>query len=118
MTREPPEPLSTTLGKVFSNKGRVKLSMGEGARAAMAFESNAAKNKADTRNVKPGQETMNAYTFAAKRFMERRKHEVEGAPLWGWLGVIEWILLAAISTAWYIAQFVVSPIQQYAKNWW
>ena len=118
MTRDPPEPLSTTLGKVFSNKGRVKLGMGEGARAALAFETSTAKNKSEVRNGKQGQETMNAYTFAAKRFMERRRHEVEGAPLWGWCGIIEWIFLAAFSTAWYITQFVESPMKTYARDWW
>ena len=58
------------------------------------------------------------YTFAAERFTERRKHTVEGAPVTWALGFLSWLLLAMTATTWFVCQWIQSPIQAYARDWW
>lgn len=72
-------------------RGRVKIGTAN-MRAALNFEN-------ATGGTKKGQ-ALNAYSFAAQRFMERRKHNVEGTPMYHIFGFVEWVFLAMAATAW------------------
>lgn len=60
----------------------------------------------------------NVYALAAERFMERRPHVIEGTPVWGIFGMIEWVLLAMVATAWYIAMWIPWRYQKVLFDYW
>ncbi|KAG1659988.1 hypothetical protein FOA52_009662 [Chlamydomonas sp. UWO 241] len=107
MTREPKEPLSTMLSKVFSRQSRRRKDRRDAASVKSAMEEGTAH--LDVRS---------AYAMAAERIMQRRHHSVEGAPMWNCVGFVEWVLLAVVMTGWYICMLVAGPLRDFAYEWW
>ncbi|KAL6746906.1 hypothetical protein V8C86DRAFT_1430973 [Haematococcus lacustris] len=109
MTSEPPEPLNTTLSKVFSTQGKYRMSQA-GIRAVQRLNKVAEENTDVARSAQMfvGHQTV----------IKRRKHRLEGTPLHGIWGLWEWIVLAALMLVWYVLQFYRTPLRPYAREWW
>lgn len=144
MTNDPPEPLNTTLSKVcvravnvksdiyfnkipqtacthtyhsepinmqvFTSKGRYRMSQA-GLRAIQRMNKVAASDEQAARNA--------IELTSGFQKVRRRKHTVEGRPLYGLVGFIEWVIFAAVVLAWYVAQFFATGVlRQQVRVWW
>lgn len=113
MTNDPPEPLNTTLTKTFATKGRSRMSQA-GLRAVQRLQKAVAKESGSTELAARSYVPLDHAPSRGKR----RHHVMEGRPLYGIFGFVEWVLLGLLTLVWYIVQFIESPLRVHARDWW
>lgn len=120
MTNDPPEPLNTTLTKVFTTKGRLKkvsssLRAMQQRQQLLGGARVAAENSNNVINTPVGGVDISDGTVKVKR----RRHVVEGRPLYGVIGFLEWVILAGAILTWYWMQFIDGAwLRPAARHWW
>ncbi|KAF5834980.1 hypothetical protein DUNSADRAFT_8080 [Dunaliella salina] len=124
MTREPREPTNTILSKYFASKGRFKTTHGLDERALnTTYGSTAEADWAENRRLAlAGKSEPISSPLANFRGgmaqLQRRHHVIEGTPIYGIFGFVEWVLFFCFNCAWYVAQYYESSIQQDLRDWW
>uniref|UniRef100_A0A6S8NKA7 1,3-beta-glucan synthase n=1 Tax=Dunaliella tertiolecta TaxID=3047 RepID=A0A6S8NKA7_DUNTE len=123
MTREPREPTNTILSKYFASKGRFKTTHGLDERALHSTFGLTAQEVVENRRLalagksEPISSPLNNYMGGMAR-LQRRHYVIEGTPIYGIFGFVEWVLWFCFNITWYIAQYYESSIQQDLRDWW
>ncbi|EFJ48653.1 hypothetical protein VOLCADRAFT_90840 [Volvox carteri f. nagariensis] len=134
MTMPSPEPLQTTMTKIFDRKGFYKLDQILGLQAQSQKSQRyrggvAAHNNADRLKLMKAHQTQSANDIASplqqmsirqlKALQPERILEIEGAPMYGLFGgLTEWLVIAISLTALYTLQFINIDLRPYAYDNW
>eukprot|EP00198_Chlamydomonas_reinhardtii_P003823 XP_001693159.1 1,3-beta-D-glucan synthase [Chlamydomonas reinhardtii] len=129
MTMPPPEPVQTTMAKIFDRKGFFRMDQaaallantmdtgGPGMRAndrLAQMRSHQAK-QADLVTAKMA----NMSVHQLRALQPQRVVEIEGTPMFGFLGgLLEWLAIAVVLTAGFMLQYATTPFQSYARLYW
>eukprot|EP00798_Chlamydomonas_sp_ICE-L_P008247 gene8247-1516_t len=119
MTRTPREPLETALSKILDKKGYFRP-LGPKADEVSAHMSAQEQptnrrqllQKMHETNHTSGKATQSEKTQIyklAKTVQTQRHFRIEGTPLYGIFGIVEWPLIFGFILAWYIIQFKDTP---------
>ncbi|GIL51750.1 hypothetical protein Vafri_7680 [Volvox africanus] len=133
MTMPSPEPLQTTMTKIFDRKGFYKLDQvialmqhtkGQRYRGGIAALNNTERLKLmkahQTRSANDLATPTQRLTIKQLRAMQpERILVIEGTPLYGLFGgLTEWLFIAISITALYVLQFLDTDLRSYAYNNW
>ncbi|KAG2442264.1 hypothetical protein HXX76_002351 [Chlamydomonas incerta] len=129
MTMPPPEPVQTTMAKIFDRKGFFRMDQaaallatnmdtgGSGMRVndRLAQMQSYQAKQADLVTAKMA----NMSVHQLRALQPQRVVEIEGTPMLGFLGgLLEWLAIAVVLTAGFMLQYATTAFQSYARLYW